>query len=206
MSSLPNFAKPPEPTDTPRGKRLAQQTRKRPLLSPVTEEDEEHQPTQLYTRAEPDRRRRTTDRRRAAANLPTTFDDEQEEEDQTPPAKSKRPLQGPRTAKNRQPTHVRDSTSDDSDVEDQQPKRPKTPEPKQKPKHRKRPAAVVSDDSDLDDDELGITLRTPPESPFYRGHRNKPSAAQMTKPGEPSTSKKNTTAETRKTKEQPPLQ
>lgn len=53
----------------------------------------------------------------------------------------------------------------------------------------------MSDDSDLDDDQLGITPRTPPESPFYRGHRNKPTAAK--------TSKQNTTAERTKTKEQP---
>ena len=61
----------------------------------------------------------------------------------------------------------------------------------------------MSDDSDLDDDQLGITPRTPPESPFYRGHRNKPTAAKTTKPTQPSTSKQNTTAERTKTKEQP---
>ena len=204
LSTLPSFAKPPQPADTPRGKRLGQQSRKRPSLSPVPEHDEEDQPTQLYTRAPPDKRRRTTDRRRAAATLPTTFDDEQEEEEQTPRAKNKRPLTGPATAKNRQPRDVRDSTSDESDEEDQPPKRRNTPEPKQKPKHRKRPAVVVADDSDMDDDQLGITPRTPPESPFYRGHREKPSAAQMTKPCQPSTSRKNTTAERRKTKEPAP--
>ena len=137
-------------------------------------------------------------------NLPTTFDDEEEEEDDAPPAKSKRPLKGPRTAKNRQPTHLTDSTSEHSDVEHQEPKRPKTPQPKDKPKHQKKPVAVVSDDSDMDDDELGITPRTPPESPFYRGHRSKVSAAQVTKPAQPSSSKKTGTAQTRKTKEQPP--
>ena len=153
---------------------------------------------------EADRRSGSMQRRRAAANLPTTFDDEQEEEEQTPRAKNKRPLTGPATAKNRKPTDVRDSTSDESDEEDQPPKRPNTPEPKQKPKHRKRPAAVVSDNSDIDDDQLGITPRTPPESPFYRGHRDKPSAAQMTKPCQPSTSKKNTTGDRRKTKQPAP--
>ena len=163
LSTLPSFAKPPQPADTPRGKRLGQQSRKRPSLSPVPEHDEEDQPTQLYTRAPPDKRRRTTDRRRAAATLPTTFDDEQEEEEQTPRAKNKRPLTGPATAKNRQPRHVRDSTSDKSDEEDQPPKRPNKPEPKQKPKRRKRPAVVVADDSDMEDDELGITPRTPPD-------------------------------------------
>lgn len=53
-------------------------------------------------------------------------------------------------------------------------------------------------------DELGITPRTPPESPFYRGHRSKASAAQVTKPAQPSSSKKTGTAQRRKTKEQPP--
>ena len=153
---------------------------------------------------EADRRSGSMQRRRAAANLPTTFDDEQEEEEQTPRAKNKRPLTGPATAKNRKPTDVRNSTSDESDEEDQPPKCPNTPEPKQKPKHRKRPAAVVSDNSDIDDDQLGITPRTPPESPFYRGHRDKPSAAQMTKPCQPSTSKKNTTGDRRKTKQPAP--
>ena len=203
LSSLPNFAKAPQAPDTPRGKRLPQHTRKRPSLSPLTEHDEEDQARQLYTRAVPQRRARTSDTRRAAANLPTTFDDEDEEEDQRPPAKNKRPLQGPPTAKNRQPRHVQESTSDDSDDEDQQPTRPKTPEPKPQPKHHKRPATVVSDDSDLDDNQLGITPRTPPESPFYRGHRNKPTAAKSSKPTQPSTSKQNTTAERTKTKEQP---
>ena len=204
LSNLPSFARPPQPTDTPRGKRPAQQSRKRPSLSPVPEHDQEDQPTQLYTRAAPDKRQRTTDRRRAAENLPTMFDDGQEEEEQRPRAKNKRPPTGPATAKNRQPREVRDTTSDESDEEDQPPKRPNTPEPKQKPKSRKRPAVVVADDSDMDDDQLGITPRTPPESPFYRGHREKTSAAQITKPCQPSTSKKNTMAERRKTKEPAP--
>ena len=204
LSNVPSFARPPQPPQTPRGKRTAQQSRKRRSLSPVPQIDQEEQATQLYTRATPEKRRRTTDRRGAAANLPTTFDDEQEEEEQRPRAKNKRPLKGPATAKNRQRKDVSDSTSDESDQEHQPPKRPKTPEPKQKPKHRKRPAVVVADDSDMDDDELGITPRTPPESPFYRGHREKPSVAQITKPCQPSTSQKNTEAETTKTKEPAP--
>ena len=204
LSSLPNFAKPPQSPETARGKRLPQHSRTRPSLSPLREQDEEDQPTQSYTSAVPERRARTTDRRRAVAKLPTTFDDEEEEEDQTPPAKNKRPLRGPPTAKNRPTRHVEDSTSSDSDEEDQQPIRPKTPDPKPpQQKNRKRPATVVSDDSDLDDDQLGITPRTPLESPFYRGHRNKPTAAKTSKPTQPSTSKQNTTAERTKTKEQP---
>lgn len=202
VSNLPSFARPPEPTETPTGRRSAQQSRKRPSLSPVAEHDEEA--TQLYTSAPPAKQQRTTDRRRAAQNLPTTFDDEEDEEDDAPPAKSKRPLKGPRTAKNRQPTHLTDSTSEDSDVEHQEPKRPKTPQPKDKPKHQKKPVAVVSDDSDMDDDELGITPRTPPESPFYRGHRSKASVAKGKKGAQPSSSKTTATAKTTTTKEQHP--
>ena len=55
VSNLPSFARPPEPTETPRGRRPAQQSRKRPSLSPVPEHDQEDQPTQLYTRAAPDK-------------------------------------------------------------------------------------------------------------------------------------------------------
>ena len=107
LSSLPNFAKPPQSPETARGKRLPQHSRTRPSLSPLREQDEEDQPTQSYTSAVPERRARTTDRRRAAAKLPTTFDDEEEEEDQTPPAKNKRPLRGPPTAKTDQPDTLR---------------------------------------------------------------------------------------------------
>ena len=107
LSSLPNFAKPPQSPETTRGKRLPQHSRTRPSLSPLREQDEEDQPTQSYTSAVPERRARTTDRRRAAAKLPTTFDDEEEEEDQTPPAKNKRPLRGPPTAKTDQPDTLR---------------------------------------------------------------------------------------------------
>ena len=60
-------------------------------------------------------------------------------------------------------------------------------------KHRKRPPTVVSSDSDLDDDQLGITPRTPPESPFYRGHRNTTTPAKTNKRKEPSTTKPKTT-------------
>lgn len=40
---------------------------------------------------------------------------------------------------------------------------------------------MVSSDSDLDDDQLGITPRTPPESPFYRGRATTTSAPVTTK-------------------------
>ena len=89
-------------------------------------------------------------------------------------------------------------------MEQEEPKRFKTPQPKDKGKKQKKPVAVVSEDSDMDDDELGITPRTPPESPFYRGHRGNGTAAPVTKQAEPSTSKKTGTAEKRKNKEQPP--
>ena len=203
VSNVPTFARPPEPTETPRGRRSAQHSRKRPSLSPVPEDDEQDQPTQLYARAAQQKRQRTTERRRTAENLPTTFHNEEDEEDEAPPAKSKRPLKGPRTAKNRQVAHQSDSTSEDSDVQQEEPKRFKTPQPKDKGKKQKKPVAVISEDSDIDDDELGITPRTPPESPFYRGHRGNASAAPATKQPQPSTSKTGR-AEKRKNKEQPP--
>lgn len=48
---------------------------------------------------------------------------------------------------------------------------------------------IPSSDSDLDDDVLGITPRTPPESPFYRGHRQKPKGNNTKTTTKPSTSK-----------------
>lgn len=200
LCSVPDFAKPPTTSpESLRGKRVTQQTRKRPSLSPVREHDEEDEATQLYARALPERRSRTAERRRAAAKLPTTFHDEEEEVEQRPPQKNKRPLQGPPTAKNRRTQDVQETRSSDSDDEDQEPIRKTTPDPKSaQPKHRKRPPTVVSSESDLDDDQLGITPRTPPESPFYRGHRNKGTAAKTTKSTGPSTNKGNTTDGTTK--------
>ena len=90
LCSLPDFAKPPTCPESPRGKRLPQQTRKRRSLSPVREDDDD-EATQLYVRPFPDRRSRTAKRRRAAAKLPTTFHDEEDEVEQRPP-KNKRPL------------------------------------------------------------------------------------------------------------------
>lgn len=60
----------------------------------------------------------------------------------------------------------------------------------------------MSSESDLDDYQLGITPRTPPQSPFYRGHRNKDTAAKTTKTTGPSTTKGNTTHAATKSKEQ----
>ncbi|CAH3024305.1 unnamed protein product [Porites evermanni] len=204
LCSLPDLAKPPTSPETTRGKRVPKQTRKRPSLSPVREHDDEDEATQLYTRALPERRARTAAKRRAAVKLPTTFDDEEEEVQQRPPQKNKRPLEGPPTAKNRRTRDVQETRSSDSDDQDQQPIRKTTADPKSAhPKHRKRPPTVVSSESDLDDDQLGITPRTPPESPFYRGHRNKGTAAKTTKTTEPSTSKRNTADGTTTLKEQP---
>ena len=205
LCSLPDFSKPPTTSpESPRGKRVTQQTRKRPSLSPVREYDEEDEATQLYTSALPERRLRTAERRRAAAKLPKTFHDEEEKVEQWPPQKNKRPLQGPPTAKNRRTRDVQETRSSDSDNEDQEPIRKTTPDPKSpQPKHHKRPPTVVSSDSDLDDDQLGITPGTPPESPFYRGHRNKGTAAKTTKSTGPSTNKGNTTDRTTKSNQQP---
>ena len=47
-------------------------------------------------------------------------------------------------------------------------------------KHRK-PPTVVSSDSDLDDDQLGITPRTLPQSPFYRGPTSRVAATKTPK-------------------------
>ena len=156
LCSLLDFAKPPTSPESPRGKRLPQQTRKCRSLSPVREDDDD-EATQLYVRPFPDRRSRTAERRRAAAKLPTTFHDEEDEVEQRPP-KNKRPLQGPPTAKNRRTRDVQETKSSDSDDEDQEPIRKTTADPKPpQPKHGKRPPTVVSSESDLDDDQLGIT-------------------------------------------------
>ena len=59
-------------------------------------------------------------------------------------------------------------------------------------KPRKKPPTVVSSDSDLDDDQLGITPRTPPQSPFYRGRATTstvPATTKKNKPPSTSTSK-----------------
>ena len=57
---------------------------------------------------------------------------------------------------------------------------------------------VVSSDSYLEDDQLGITPRTPPESPFYRRHRNTTTPAKTSKTSTPSTSTaKNTDQKTK---------
>ena len=78
--------------------------------------------------------------------------------------------------------------SDSNDEEDHPPPKGKTGTKPAPNKHRKKPLTVVSTDSDLHDDQLGITPRTPPESPFYRGPVNHTTTA--------GTSKKNTAPST----------
>ena len=53
----------------------------------------------------------------------------------------------------------------------------------------KKAATVLSSESDVDDDELGITPRTPPQSPFYRGHREPTGERRKTSPPVATTSK-----------------
>ena len=190
LSTLPEFAKPPAPSaKSPAGKRGRQETRKASPFSPLTEDPEDDEPTQLYARQSTDRRSRTIERRTAAHHLPTTFEDEEEELDQHPRRKNKRPLVGPPTAKNKVARKAQQTRASDSNNEEDHPppkgKMGTKPAPN---KHRKKLPTVVSSDSDLDDDQLGITPRTPPESPFYRGLTNRTTAA--------GTSKKNTAPST----------
>ena len=157
------------------------------------------EPKQLYARASPERRSRTTQRRRAASHLPTTFEEEEEELEQHPCQENKRPLLGRPTAKNTLTREAKQTTQSDSDDEDDEPPRKTNSDPKSgAKKHRKKPPTVVSSDSDLDDDQLGITPRTPPESPFYRRHRNTTTPAKTSKTSTPSTSTaKNTDQKTK---------
>ena len=141
------------------------------------------EPTQLYARALPERRSRTTQRRRAASHLPTTFEEEEEELEQHPRQKNKRPLLGPPTAKNTLTREAKQTTQSDSDDEDNEPPRKTNSDPKSgAKKHRKKPPTVVSSDSDLDDDQLGITPRMPPESPFYGATETLPLQLRPAKP------------------------
>ena len=119
-----------------------------------------------------------------------------------PRPKNKTPLVGPATAKNtltREVKQTRQSHSDDK--EDDPPCKTNTDPKSGAKKHCKKPPTVVSSDSDLDDDQLGITPRTPPESSFYRGHRNATTAAGTSKTSEPSTSTVKNTDRKDKTKQ-----
>lgn len=142
---------------------------------------EDDQPTQLYARESGDRRSRTLERRTAARHLPTSFEDEEEHVDPDRRSKGKRPLVGPPTAKKKVARNAEHSTQSDSEDDNQSPPKRKTEAQPPAKKARKKPPTVVSSDSDLDDDQLGITPRTPPESPFYRGHPNASTVAPTTK-------------------------
>ena len=96
--------------------------------------------------------------------------------------KGKAPLVGPRTAKNQSTRDANSSTDSESDKQQPSPKPAKRPTKKD----RKKPPTVVSSESELDDDQLGITPRTPPQSPFYRGPACTTSATVTTKTKQPS--------------------
>lgn len=70
-------------------------------------------------------------------------------------------------------------------------------------KAAKKPLTVVSSDADLDDDQLGITSRTPPKSPFYRGHRETANAGKKTTNPGPSTTTPKSTDAKKKPEEKP---
>lgn len=187
LTSLPDFAKPPAPSGkSPARKRQRQDTRQALPLSPRREDAGDEQPTQLYARPLGDRRSRTLERRTAARHLPTTFEDESEDIVQHRRNKGKTPLVGQPTAKNRPARNAKHSRESESEEEEQQPspKRKTEPKPPAK-KPRKKPPTVVSSDSDLDDDQLGITPRTPPQSPFYRGRATTTTVAATTKKNKP---------------------
>ena len=193
LTTVPDFAKPPPPSGkSPVRKRPGQDTRQALPLSREREDAGDQQPTQLYARPLGDRRSRTLERRTAARHLPTTFEDDDEDVEQHRRNKGKTPLVGPPTAKNQAARNAEHSTESESEEEQQpSPKRKTEPKPPAK-KPRKKPPTVVSSDSDLDDDQLGITPRTLPQSPFYRGRATTstvPATTKKNKPPSTSTSK-----------------
>lgn len=193
LSNLRDFAKPPPPSGkSPARKRPKQDTRKTLPLSPEREEPGDEQPTQFYARSLGDRRSQTLERRTAARHLPTTFKDEDEDVEQQCRNKGKASLVGPPTAKNKAVRNAEHSTETESEEEQQpSPKRKTEPKPPAKQRRKKTPT-VVSSDSDQDDDQLGITPRTPPQSPFYRGQATTstvPATTKKNKPPSTSTSK-----------------
>ena len=147
LTNVPTFAK-PSPARQPTDRRRRGGGEARPLLTAEREEDDDDdEATQLYVRRSADRRSRAMQRKTEARDLPTSFDEE-------PPKKNKAPLVGPPTAKNKHKRRREPHTDSDSDEQQL---------PEKTPKRREK---VVSSDSDLDDNTLGITPRTPPESPF----------------------------------------
>lgn len=188
-------------TNRPSRSRIRQKS-KLPYSTPVLEEDEDEEQTQSYLPRSSEKESRRTARRRAASKLPTSFDDDQEEHPQQQ-RKNKRPLGGASTAKNRK-SQDRDSTTSDSEEElEPAPKKPKSVVRKQQAKPPKKTPTVPSTDSDLDDDELGITPRTPPKSPFYRGHRETTKQPNKTTTPTTSTATGNSTNGKQKGKKEP---
>lgn len=167
-----DFAKPPPRTDnSPAAKRLKLDSRRvSPFQSSGGNSDEEAEPMQLNAPSSSVRRSQILERRTATRNLATSFDEDNDQRHQGHRGKNKRPLMGPPTAKNKVRQQVPSDSESDSDQGKNDP--PSNPKNKSKLSAKKtdpEKATVVSSDSDLDDDELGITPRTPPQSPFYRG-------------------------------------
>ena len=181
-----------------RGRAATQKGRREPAVTTDVEDNDEQ--TQLYVAGPTSRQGRKDRKRTAASNLPTSFDDDDQAE-HLRTKKNKRPVVGPPTAKNRR-TADSDSTSSDTADEEQQ-ALPKATSDKKRPTSAvaKKVAAVESSQSDLDDDELGITPRTPPKSPFYRGHRDPSGESRKGTTAVPTTSKGETAHGKKKTKE-----
>lgn len=170
LATVPEFANTPRPTNTSRDRRLSATRAERGTSRTRREdEDEDNDATQLYASPPPPKRQRMSRTTTRARDLPTTFDDDEEEQPRR--SKNKRPLTGPPTAKNRDMTAASSSDSEDSDEIQKQPVSKSKAKTKPATKPGKRIASRHANLSDLDDDALGITPRTPPESPFYRGHR-----------------------------------
>lgn len=202
LCTVPEFAKTPRSSSTPRDRRLLTEGRKRASsMHPEEDEDADDDETQLYAKPLPPKRVRTNHTRTRAGELPTTFEDDEDKQPQVP-AKNKRPLRGPPTAKNRPITSSSESTSEDSEDGYQKPKAKQTKKAKTGPKAAKTLVISPSTDSDVGDDVLGITPRTPPESPFYRGHREKSAQKKSNKTAKKQTTKKNADSPTT-SKEQP---
>lgn len=190
VSSLPDFDQPPPPSaKSPAAKRPRLDNRKPSPFSALAEDaDDDAEPTHLYARASADRRSETIERRTATRNLATSFDDGDDEVHQQRPAKKKRPLVGPPTAKNKVARKAHNTTDSNSEGGDDH------PPPKQKTDLKPagklaKSRQLSSPATGLDDDQLGITPRTPPQSPFYRGPTNRIAAAGTAKKNSgPSTS------------------
>ena len=201
LTNVPRFAKPTSPPkNTPRGRAATQHGRRQPALTTDMEGNDDL-PTQLYVPPPTNRQSRKDRKRTAACNLPTSFDEDDQAHDSAT-KKNKRPLVGPPTAKNRRTTPDSDRTSSETEDEQEQPLA-KTKSHTKRPTRTvtKKAATVLSSESDVDDDELGITPRTPPQSPFYRGHREPTGERRKTSPPVATTSKGQSPHAKKKTKQ-----